>query len=71
MHKGRKSAAAALAALALVAASPASAATVAVYYGSFGDIIGYIYYGNDGHVCQVYGNVAGRPGTIYTVPGDC
>jgi hypothetical protein len=71
MSKGRKIAAAAVAGVALLAASPASAMTVAVYYGSFGEVIGYIYYGNDGHVCLTYGNVAGRPGTIYTLDGDC
>jgi hypothetical protein len=68
---GRKFALAASAGAALFAAAPASATTVALYYGSYGEIIGYINYGNDGHVCSSYCNTAGLPDAIWHVDGDC
>jgi hypothetical protein len=33
-------------------------------------MIGYIVYGNDGHICEQYGHISNDTST-WEVPGDC
>jgi hypothetical protein len=69
--KSRQGLAALAAGAALLAASPAAASTVYVYYGNYGEIVGYITYGNDGHICSSYGSTYGEPDAIWHVDADC
>jgi hypothetical protein len=58
------------AATALLAASPAAAQTVVMYFNSGHILVGYVVYGNDGHICQQSGIVTNNSST-YQVDGDC
>ena len=70
MSKGRKWAAAALAGAALLGASPAAAQTVVMFFAPSHMMVGYIVYGNDGHICQQWGSVTNITST-WEVEGDC
>jgi hypothetical protein len=70
MSKSRKYLAAAFTGAALLAASPAAAQTVVMFFAPSHLKIGYIVYGNDGHICEQYGHISNDTST-WEVPGDC
>jgi hypothetical protein len=69
MSKARKWALA-LAGAALFGASPAAAQTVVMFFAPSHLMIGYIIYGDDGHICEQYGSTSNMT-SVWHVDGDC
>jgi hypothetical protein len=70
MSKTRKYLAAAFAGAALLGASPAAARTVVMFFAPSHLMVGYIVYGDDGHICEQYGGISNTTSTWH-VDGDC
>lgn len=62
--------AAAGAGIAMLAAGPATAMTIVAYYSAGHLIVGYVIYGNDGHICEQSGTISSYKGTLH-VDQDC